>query len=357
MHSGLPYLAPWYLQDGLVQTLVTSCTYAMTWRWWGDRAPWLSHLPVIPWQGQVFKGAEDVPLWGLWSCPPGAQATVILNYGITGEIGSAWYAHVFARKAYARGWAVLIYDWRGHGKTATLSPVPPSDGWREGSDQLKLAEQLIALGCPPQVALVGFSLGGQLALWGLKAAVEENSPYIRTAAVLDPSLESNRSLDYLLCTPAGRAIEQTLTEQLRQEAKKQRDRFPETVKSGAIERIDSIRAFDREMVIDYYGFASVAEYYRKTSALYLLDRLTLPYLIVYAADDPVFDPSLVPEIKLRVNQSAYGHLLLTSQGGHVSHIGTKTENEDEFWAFNRMLEFCSEKLFGTLDRQIASEKN
>jgi hypothetical protein len=276
----------------------------------------------------------------MWSCPSNAKATLIISYGITGQAQTAWYAHTLARKAYSRGWAVMIYDWRGHGRTAELSPVPSSDGWREGEDQLHMATQLVAMGCPEPVALVGFSLGGQLTLWGLKAAVEQNSSLVRCGAVLAPNLESNRSLDYLLSTPAGRVIEQTLARQLKMEAEKRLGHFPEAVKPDAVERVNSIRTFDEYMVIDYYGFASVSDYYQKTSGLYLLDTLALPYLVIYATDDPMFDPTLVPELEQRTNSNPHAHLILTAQGGHVAHISTGTKEEDEFWALNRLLEFC-----------------
>ncbi|MDY6783968.1 MAG: alpha/beta fold hydrolase [Cyanobacteriota bacterium] len=343
------YQPPWSLQDGFVQTLATSYWYGLTWGAWGDRVPWLSHLPAVPWQAHTFQGAEGVPLWGIWSCPPGAKATLILNYGITGTTDTAWYAHVLARKAYARGWAVLLYDWRGHGKSAERSPVPCSDGWREGSDLVQLAQQLVKLGCPAPVALAGFSLGGQVVLWGLKAAVEEDCDLICAGTVLSPNLESNRSLDYLQTTVIGRAIEQTLTRELQVEARRRFKRFPEAVKPGAAERVDSIRAFDREMVIDYYGFASTQDYYLKTSGLYLLDRLELPFLVIYAADDPMFAPDLVPEIQQRMEQNSRASLMLTARGGHVSHIARRRGVEDEFWGLNRMLEFC--------DRQVAQFKN
>ncbi len=336
-----PYQAPWHLQNGWGQTIATSLWYGNIWQWWNNQVPWYSHLPAIPWQEQVFSGAEDVPLWGLWSCPDQAKATLIINYGITGNVARAWYAHVLAQKAYAQGWAVVLYDWRSHGKSSELSPIPCSDGWREGVDQVRIAEQIVALGCPPRVALTGFSLGGQVALWGLKAAVAENCPLIKTCAVLAPNLESNRSLKHLVSTSMGRTVEQILTKELRQEAEKREQRFPDAVKPGAVDRIDSIMAFDREMVIDYYGFTSVEQYYQLTSGLYLLDELKLPYMVVYAADDPMFDPKLVPEIHERMAANPLAHLIMTPQGGHVSHIALPSATEDEFWGINRLLDFCN----------------
>jgi predicted alpha/beta-fold hydrolase len=344
MELTIPYDPPWYLKHGLVQTLFTTYTYGKIWLEMGERSPWLRKLPPIPWQEHCFVGFQDVPLWGLWSCPPHAVGTMIITYGITGDLKTAWYARTLARKAYARGWAVLVYDWRSHGKSAELSPVPSSDGWHEGFDLVKLAEQLVQLGCPPRVALTGFSLGGQLSLWGLKAARGEQCPYIQTAAVLSPNLESDRSLTHLVQSPIGRIIEGVLARELRHAAELRGDRFPDSVQPGAIERVNSIRAFDREMVIDYYGFPTVKDYYYQTSGLYLLEQLDLPYLLVYAAEDPLFDPTLVPEIQKRTSQNSYAHLLLTSQGGHVSHISQPTPQEDEFWGLNRLLEFCEEIL-------------
>ncbi|MEC4804047.1 MAG: alpha/beta fold hydrolase [Jaaginema sp. PMC 1079.18] len=335
-----PYQPPWYLKNGVVQSLWLIYYYAKIWEKQGHNAYWLRQYPQIQWQEQVFRGAEDVPLWGYWCCPPQACGTVIINYGITGTTHTAWYAQTFARKAYAAGLAVSIYDWRSHGKSAELSPVPSSDGWREGVDQLRLAEQLVALGCPTPVVLTGFSLGGQLALWGLKAAVEENCPLIVAGGVLAPNLDSNRSLAYLESTAVGRAIDRHLTQELRQAARERQVRFPEAVKPGAVGRIDSIRGFDREMVIDYYGFESVKQYYTKTSPLPWLSRLQLPHLVIYAADDPMFAPELAAELEAVMRDNPNGLLWLTQWGGHVAHLSVPTATEDTFWGLNRLLEFA-----------------
>lgn len=335
-----PYLPPWYLRNGIIHTVAATYWYGKRWEIWKNQVSWVQSYPSLPWQEKVFLGAEDVPLWGKWVCPPDACGTIILNYGITGDAEQAWYAHLTAYKAYAQGWAVLLYDWRGHGKTGELSPVPPSDGWREGADQVLLAQQLVALGCPPNVVLIGFSLGGQLALWGLKEGY--NSPDIKGAATLCPNLESNRTLDYLLSYPFGRLVERSLTKQLIAGARRQAHCFPDAVTEETVDRINSIRSFDRAIVIDYYGFSSVSDYYYQTGGLYLLDQLTLPYLVVYAADDPLFDPSLVPDLKARIDSNPKGDLLLSDRGGHVAHIGKKSQAEDQFWGINRLLDFANQ---------------
>ncbi|AFZ42334.1 alpha/beta hydrolase fold protein [Halothece sp. PCC 7418] len=335
------YTPPRYLRNGIVQTIATTYWYGKTWEIWKEQVGWLPSSSSLPWEEKVFLGAEDVPLWGKWACPPNADGTIIINYGITGNTEQSWYAYLTAHKAYTQGWAVLLYDWRGHGKSAELSPVPMSDGWWEGLDQVRLAEQLVTLGCPEKVVLIGFSLGGQVALWGLKAA-QENRSFIQAAATLTPNLESNWTLDYLVSYPFGRIVENKFARELREEARKKAAQFPESVDPRVVDRIDSIRSFDREIVINYYGFASDTEYYDSTAGLYLLDQLQLPYLIVYAADDPIFEPRIIPEMKRRVEDNSYGHLLLTNHGGHVSHISQNNGVEDQFWGINRLLEFLNQ---------------
>lgn len=334
------YVPPWYLRDGLVQTYMISQRFGNSYAKLQDETPWLRPYPCVPWQEQVFTGADGVPLWGLWHAPVGARGTLLITYGITGKVGTAWYAQVLARKAYARGWAVVLYDWRAHGRTAQLSAAPSSDGWREGEDQVRMAEQLVALGCPPKVVLAGFSLGGQLALWGLKTAHELQSSHICGATVQCPNLQSNRSLQFLRTTWTGRQIEAVLVKELQQEARLRASRYPQFVKPGAVERIHLISDFDHEMVIDYYGFASVEAYYQRTSMLHHLDALALPYQLIYAADDPMFDPALIPEIELHTAQNPQAELVLTAQGGHVAHIALPTAQEDQFWALNRMLDYA-----------------
>jgi len=342
----IDYRPPFYFKDGLIQTLAVDYWYGMTWRQWGDLAPWLSHLPLVPWQEQIFTGAEGVPLWGIWSCPPDAQGTLIFNTGIDGIVANEWYANLFGRKAYQRNFAILLYDWRGHGKTTELSPVPSSYGWREGQDQVHLAEQLTALGCPNPVILTGVSMGGQLALWGLKAALETGCPLICGGATFCTNLDSNRSLPYLQSSFIGGKIEQRFVGKFRAETEKRGALFPQSIKPGALERMTSLDNCDREMVIDYYGFNSVEDYYQQTSPLYFLDQLTLPYLIVYAEDDPLFDPAIIPQMKQRMAQNPNAHLILTEKGGHVAHINQPNPLEDRFWGMNRLLDFCDTLIGG-----------
>ena len=307
-------------------------------------------------QPKTFTGANGVPIFGRVAIPPHPIGTIIGTYGITGDLEDQWFLRLMARKAYAKGYAVVIFDWRAHGQTAKLSPTLTSDGLYEGEDFVRIAAAAKAIGCPAPMWFTAFSLGGLLALWGVKAAqdlanwgqdleIDEND--IGGCAVICPALESLRSLTYLTQAPLGRYLEKAITRKLKKLLHQLKTEHPTAFDAEAIKRVSSIWSFDHEMVISRLGFDSVEDYYKATSGLYILPELKKPTLILYAEDDPLFDPTLVPDIKKICAENPAITLLMTQQGGHVGYISSPTcqrssQDPDKWWAWNRVLEWCSE---------------
>jgi predicted alpha/beta-fold hydrolase len=102
----------------------------------------------------VFQGAGGVPIHGIVAVPPKAKGTIVGTYGIVGDLDNQWFLRVLGRKAYAQGYAVVLFDWRAHGKTVELSPTLTSDGIYEGQDCVHIAAQSKALGCPARFGLL-----------------------------------------------------------------------------------------------------------------------------------------------------------------------------------------------------------
>lgn len=310
--------------------------------------------PEPPYQEKVFAGAQGVPIFGLVAIPGNPRGTIVGTYGITGDLNNQWFLRLLGRKAFAQGYAVVFFDWRAHGKTAELSGTLTADGLHEGEDFVRIAAKAKAMGCPAPFWFVGYSLGGQLALWAAQAAqtlsdwgtdLDLGESEIGGTAVVCPSLDSNRSLAYLTNDPVGGRIEKGITHELRKLARRIHQFHPEAIDLEAIKRVDSIRGFDRELVIDKLGFSSVEEYYRASSPLPLLPRLSQPTLILYAADDPLFEPSLVLDLETACAGNPAITLMLTEFGGHVGYISSRrcqrqNQDPDCWWAWNRVLEWC-----------------
>ncbi len=345
-----PYNPSWFLQNGLMMTVYTAL--------WGKRY-WEStiQLPEPSYHEKIFVGGQGVPIFGLVAIPENAHSTIIGTYGITGELETEWFLRVLGRKAYAQGYAVVLFDWRAHGKTAQLSPTLTSDGLYEGEDFVRIAAAAKAMGCPSKFWFTGYSLGGQLALWAVKVALEvirehgdlglEDSD-IGGSMVVCPSLDSERSLSYLVTKPFGRYLEAGIAQNLKKLAWRIHDAHPESIDPAAIERANSIWGFDNELVINRLGFSSVEAYYQASSALQILPQISKPTLILYAADDPLFDPAIIPELQEACDRNPVIDLLLTQYGGHVGYLSSKNcqrqvQDSDLWWAWNRVLQWLEQQ--------------
>ncbi len=310
--------------------------------------------PEPEYQETIFVGAGGVPIFGIVAIPKHPRGTIVGTYGITGSLDNQWFLKLLGRKAYAAGYAVVLFDWRAHGKTAELSPTLTSDGLYEGEDFVRIAAQACGMGCPPLVWFTGYSLGGQLALWANKAAQDLTRGSedlglhfsdIGGAAVICPSLDSNRSLSFLVRHPVGKHLEKAIARELKKLARRVYQAHPEALDPTAIDRANSIWGFDRELVIDKLGFPSVEAYYDASSGLNLLPHLEKPTLIIYAADDPMFDPTIVPDLQAACEGNPSIELVLTRYGGHVGYISSLASQRiagdpDPWWAWNRILEWC-----------------
>jgi predicted alpha/beta-fold hydrolase len=312
----------------------------------------------------VFQGEGQVPIFGQIASPvPGKSAdlrarthrmgTIIMTYGIVGTLDQQKAVHIFRDKARLTGYTVIGIDWRAHGKTATLSPILTSDGLYEGRDFIQIAAQAKSLGYPSPYWFMGYSLGGQLALWGLHSeslALAENvgldATDIGGAVVVCPNLDSNRSLDFLEHSLPGRLLERSIARNLQALAYRIHECHPGHLCDEAIARADRIRQFDEELVIHRLGFDSVEEYYAASSPLPWLSDITKPVFMLYAADDPMFHPDIVTDVIAATQHNPLIDLWVTSHGGHVGYYsGSACRREwgdrDPWWAWNRALDWLT----------------
>lgn len=341
------FIPPRLLKNGLSMTLYTTLRAASNWEK-------TTTSPEPTYQEALFTGAGGVPIFGIVAIPQNPKATIVGTYGITGDLDNQWFLRLLGRKAFAQNYAVVLFDWRAHGKTALLSPTLTSDGLYEGEDFVRIAAQAKAMGCPAPFWFTGYSLGGQLALWAVKAGqslpdwgqdLQLLESDIGGGAVICPSLDSIRSLSYLVKDPWGKYLEQAIAKQLKKLAWRIYEAHPNCIDPAAIERANSIWGFDQELVIGPLGFSSVEDYYNASSGLQLLPHLKKPTLILYAADDPLFDPTIVPDLQAICAENSAIDLLLTDYGGHVGYLSSKAgqnqaNDPDCWWAWNRILQWC-----------------
>ncbi|MGL5941815.1 MAG: YheT family hydrolase [Waterburya sp.] len=337
------YTPPLFLNNGLLMTLYTALIASKNWE--------KTLIQPEPQYQQVIFNQGEIPLFAWMAIPANPQGTIIGTYGITGSLDNQWFLRILGRKAYAQNYAVILFDWRAHGKSAELSSVLISGGINEGKDFVNIAGESKAMGCPAPFWFTGYSLGGQLALWGvyysqfLEVAGLKSSD-IAGGAVICPNLDSNRSLPYLMQHPTGKYLERAIAGGLKELAHQIYGYHPEAIDLNIVETIKTIWDFDRELVIPRLGFASVEAYFTASSPFRILPKINKPTLILYAQDDPIFEPNIVSDLKRVCEENKAIDLVLTQGGGHVSYLSSlkcqKTHGDrDPWWGWNRVLEWQS----------------
>ena len=207
-----------------------------------------------------------------------------------------------------------------------------------------LASAVAWLGGSPRVdgvSLLGFSLGGHLALrWaGELGADPARAPALRAVAAVSAPLDleqTTRAMERVRSLPYHRYIATNLVKQGRAFAEHHPARAHYT--SAELRPVRTIRAYDALVVAPMHGFSSAEDYYAKASAGPLVPRIAVPTLVVHAEDDPMVPAALVrpwlADAPPAVEQRWSAH------GGHVGWFaGLGEDGWHRTWAMEQVLGF------------------
>jgi hypothetical protein len=267
-----------------------------------------------PWSAVV----EDprigpVRLTGRLRAPAGEAAggggLLVVVHGLAAS-ADASYAVRAAQAAEAAGLASLRLNLRGADRSG-------EDYYHAGlTADLRAALASPALAAYDRVAVLGFSLGGHVAL---RYATEEPDPRLRAVAAVCAPLDLAAG-GRLIDRPALWAYRRYLLGHLMEiyRAVARRRAVPLPVEAAG--RIRTFRDWDTRVVAARHGFRDAADYYARMSVGPRLDRLSVPALLVGAEDDPMVPPEAVRpvlagrDVPLEVRWVAGGGHMAFSRG-------------------------------------------
>ncbi len=210
----------------------------------------------------------------------------------------------------------------------------------ETGDLAQVIDRLI--GEQRDLALIGFSLGGNVVAKYLGERGDSVPTRVRAAAVVSVPF------DLALCAttidgPGLPALlyRERFLRRLRRKVRAKTPRFPEIFGALRTEDLRSFRAFDEEVTARLHGFAGAEDYWTKSSAGPLLDRVRRPLLIIHAEDDPLVPVASLPLDRIRGNPNI--ELDVVARGGHVGFVSGLPWRA-EYWAERRVVEFLAEKI-------------
>lgn len=267
-----------------------------------------------------------------WQANRRSAFTVIAVHGLEGSTDSKYMLGI-AEKGLAAGMSVVLMNQRTCGGTDHLAPTLYHSG--RSRDIIAVAKNLVEGDQVERFALCGFSMGGNLVL---KAAGEWGSSgpdqFCAVAAVC-PAMDLAASAD-ALHLPMNRLYEQYFLWKLKSRMRKKARCFPGRYDLSRMRGVISLRDFDDKITAFYCGFNGAADYYARSAAANVVDRISVPAYILYARNDPFI--RILPETRRKIAANANITLVETDDGGHCSFIGER-QSYDGHFAERAVVEF------------------
>src|SRR5262249_53947482 len=102
--------------------------------------------------------------------------------------------------------------------------------------------------------------------------------------------------------------------------------------------LESVRHIDERITAPSFGFGTAENYYRTQSAVYYLDAIRVPVLLIQAKDDTFIPFDIFRSDPVRGNSRI--ELLATEHGGHLGFIGRKHQR---FWADRAIIRWIQQQ--------------
>lgn len=255
-----------------------------------------------------------------WSPGDGA---VLMIHGLAGNHQSKYMQRI-ASKLNALGVRTFRMDLRGCGAGLALARHPYHSG---RSDDALAALGAIQHLCPDSpLAIVGFSLGGNITLKLLGEAPEGVPSAIRAAVAVNPPIDLQACVDRLH-TGLSRWYDRYFVKQvLRQIADRLRV-VPDALTTDLSIAPRGMRELDERFTAPLCGFGSAENYYRQCSSGQFLPAIQVPTLVLASLDDPLVPGG--PFQTVPVSQDVT--IRLSRHGGHLGFLCGPRTMPDRYW--------------------------
>ena len=319
-----PFRARRWLGGGHVQTIAS---FLM---------PRRIHLPAAEERLIEVVPGVKVRCWCHWQRNRTDAITVIVVHGLEGSAESQYMTGV-ARNGLAAGMNVVLMNQRNCGGMDHFAPTLYNSSL--SGDVAAVAKSVIENDGVSRFALVGFSMGGNLVLklageWG-----KDHPPEFRAVAAVCPAMDLAASAD-ALHEPANRIYEWYFLLQLFRRLRGKAKIFPNHFDVERLRGVTSLRLFDDRVTAYYCGFTGAVDYYQRAAAANVVDRISVPALIIHAANDPFI--RVQPETRKRIASNPNITYIETGDGGHCAFLGEPDGNGyDGRWAEREVVDFVN----------------
>ncbi len=239
-----------------------------------------------------------------------AERVAVISHGLEGSTSRA-YVRGMARTLKGHGWDALAWNLRG----CSGEPNHKLRLYHSGAtDDLDAVVQH-ARKRYDMVALVGFSLGGNMTLKYLGERGTDTS--VLRAAVFSVPVDLASS-SVALARWGNALYMRYFLRSLRGKVETKARQFPGEIDTAGLRGLRDFRGFDDRYTATLHGFEDAADYWARSSSKPFLPSIRVPTLLVNAADDPFLAPACYPTVEAK--QSGHLWLEVPAHGGHVGFV-------------------------------------
>jgi predicted alpha/beta-fold hydrolase len=264
-----------------------------------------------------------------------SRKLVILSHGLEGSTYRPYIVGM-ATLMNRHGWDALAWNYRGCSGESNLRLRMYHNGSIDDLDCV--VRHALGTGMYDAVALVGFSLGGNLTLMYLGGMADTLDTRIRGSVAFSVPCDLKAGATRLASTKNWLYMQQFLVS-LHEKIKRKMKLMPGAIDDDGFDRIRDFKGFDDRYTAPIHGFKNAEDYWEQCSSARFLSAIRVPTLIVNAFDDPFLASECYPIEQAK--ESPYVHLEIPLNGGHVGFVQF---NEDgTYWSENRAVEFLEQE--------------
>lgn len=262
-----------------------------------------------------------------------ASGLAILCHGLEGS-SSSNYMKGTALHLHNNGWDVAAMNYRGCSGEMNRCLRMYHSGATEDLDTVISSFHNEY----KHIALIGFSLGGNLVLKYCGERGSTINPKIKAVTAISVpvdlkagSLHIGRPVNFVY----QKRFLITLKEKIRLKAKQ----YPDMLDVHKLNQVNTLYDFDDVYTGPLHGFKNAEDYYSQCSSKQYIADITIPGMIITAQDDPFFPEACYPVNE--VNDNPNLQLQMPKYGGHVGFVLT---NNQAYWNEIQTLRFVNETI-------------
>lgn len=268
-----------------------------------------------------------------WSTTNGNRLALI-SHGLEGN-STRNYVKGMVRAVNQAGWDALAWNYRG----CSGEPNRRLRSYHNGAteDLSLVIDHAAATDRYKEIALIGFSLGGNLSLVHLGR--DRVNPRVSKAVVFSVPCDLEASAA-VLARPSNALYMKRFLVMLHEKIRDKMETMPQSIDDKGYQSIRDFKTFDDRYTAPIHGFNNAEDYWHQCSSKQFIPRIRIPTLIINAKNDPFLPRECYPVDEAKSNPHVI--LQITKSGGHVGFIDFNREGL--YWSERQATRFINGRL-------------